>query len=98
VVVAVVVVVVVLFLVPGYRHSASKPLCTPGLDYGGLARDFFQRLSKEMFNPNYGLFMYNTPDSYMLMISPMSYVHKVHPDHFFSVFASSRAMASTVTL
>jgi E3 ubiquitin-protein ligase NEDD4 len=27
-----------------------------GLDYGGLAREWFYLLSKEMFNPFYGLF------------------------------------------
>lgn len=27
-----------------------------GLDYGGLAREWFYLLSREMFNPYYGLF------------------------------------------
>ena len=30
-----------------------------GLDYGGLAREWFYCLSKEMFNPYYGLFEYS---------------------------------------
>nr|CAH7712863.1 unnamed protein product [Callosobruchus chinensis] len=30
-----------------------------GLDYGGLAREWFYLLSKEMFNPYYGLFEYS---------------------------------------
>ena len=30
-----------------------------GLDYGGLAREWFFLLSKEMFNPYYGLFEYS---------------------------------------
>lgn len=30
-----------------------------GLDYGGVAREFFFLLSKEMFNPYYGLFEYS---------------------------------------
>lgn len=31
----------------------------PGLDYGGLTREWFFYLSKEMFNPYYGLFEYS---------------------------------------
>ena len=30
-----------------------------GLDYGGLAREWFYLLSHEMFNPYYGLFEYS---------------------------------------
>ena len=30
-----------------------------GLDYGGVSREFFYLLSKEMFNPYYGLFEYS---------------------------------------
>lgn len=30
-----------------------------GLDYGGVAREWFYMLSKEMFNPYYGLFEYS---------------------------------------
>lgn len=30
-----------------------------GLDYGGLAREWFYLISKEMFNPYYGLFEYS---------------------------------------
>lgn len=29
------------------------------LDYGGASREFFYLLSKEMFNPYYGLFEYS---------------------------------------
>ena len=29
-----------------------------GYDYGGLSREWFHLLSKEMFNPYYGLFEY----------------------------------------
>ena len=31
-----------------------------GLDYGGVAREWFYLLSKEMFNPYYGLFEYSS--------------------------------------
>jgi len=30
-----------------------------GLDYGGLAREWFYLFSHEMFNPYYGLFEYS---------------------------------------
>ena len=30
-----------------------------GLDYGGVSREWFYCLSKEMFNPYYGLFEYS---------------------------------------
>ncbi|XP_020809669.1 E3 ubiquitin-protein ligase Nedd-4 isoform X8 [Drosophila serrata] len=40
-----------------------------GLDYGGLAREWFYLLSKEMFNPYYGLFEYSAMDNYTLQIN-----------------------------
>ncbi|KZS08665.1 E3 ubiquitin-protein ligase Nedd-4 [Daphnia magna] len=43
-----------------------------GLDYGGVAREWFFLLSKEMFNPYYGLFEYSAMDNYTLQINPMS--------------------------
>ncbi|XP_014289264.1 E3 ubiquitin-protein ligase Nedd-4 isoform X1 [Halyomorpha halys] len=43
-----------------------------GLDYGGLAREWFFLLSKEMFNPYYGLFEYSAMDNYTLQINPIS--------------------------
>lgn len=43
-----------------------------GLDYGGLAREWFFLLSKEMFNPYYGLFEYSAMDNYTLQINPYS--------------------------
>uniref|UniRef100_A0A4W3GGU8 HECT-type E3 ubiquitin transferase n=1 Tax=Callorhinchus milii TaxID=7868 RepID=A0A4W3GGU8_CALMI len=43
-----------------------------GLDYGGLAREWFFLLSKEMFNPYYGLFEYSATDNYTLQINPNS--------------------------
>uniref|UniRef100_A0A182M444 E3 ubiquitin-protein ligase n=1 Tax=Anopheles culicifacies TaxID=139723 RepID=A0A182M444_9DIPT len=45
-----------------------------GLDYGGLAREWFYLLSKEMFNPYYGLFEYSAMDNYTLQINPYSEV------------------------
>ncbi|XP_066923959.1 E3 ubiquitin-protein ligase NEDD4-like isoform X2 [Clytia hemisphaerica] len=43
-----------------------------GLDYGGVAREWFYLLSKEIFNPYYGLFEYSATDNYTLQINPNS--------------------------
>uniref|UniRef100_A0A8C8LLL6 HECT-type E3 ubiquitin transferase n=1 Tax=Oncorhynchus tshawytscha TaxID=74940 RepID=A0A8C8LLL6_ONCTS len=43
-----------------------------GLDYGGMAREWFFLISKEMFNPYYGLFEYSATDNYTLQINPNS--------------------------
>ncbi|KAI6058168.1 E3 ubiquitin-protein ligase NEDD4-like isoform X4 [Aix galericulata] len=39
-----------------------------GLDYGGVAREWFFLLSKEMFNPYYGLFEYSATPFYKMML------------------------------
>lgn len=43
-----------------------------GLDYGGPSREFFFLLSRELFNPYYGLFEYSANDTYTVQVSPMS--------------------------
>ncbi|XP_065060296.1 E3 ubiquitin-protein ligase NEDD4-like isoform X2 [Rhopilema esculentum] len=43
-----------------------------GLDYGGVSREWFYLLSKEIFNPYYGLFEYSATDNYTLQINPYS--------------------------
>ncbi|XP_053355748.1 E3 ubiquitin-protein ligase NEDD4-like isoform X2 [Clarias gariepinus] len=43
-----------------------------GLDYGGVAREWFYLISKEMFNPYYGLFEYSALDNFTLQINPNS--------------------------
>ena len=43
-----------------------------GLDYGGVSREWFYLLSKEMFNPYYGFFEYSAMDNYTLQINPLS--------------------------
>lgn len=50
-----------------------------GLDYGGVSREWFYLLSKEMFNPYYGLFQYSAADNYTLQINPNSKM--CNPDH-----------------
>eukprot|EP00124_Ichthyophonus_hoferi_P004878 Ihof_evm2s600 gene=Ihof_evmTU2s600 len=49
-----------------------------GLDYGGLAREWFYLLSHSAFSPYYGLFEYAASDIYTLQINPNS---AVNPDH-----------------
>lgn len=54
-----------------------------GLDYGGVAREWFYLLSKEMFNPYYGLFEYSATDNYTLQINPYSGVcNEEHLSYF----------------
>ncbi|XP_046399673.1 E3 ubiquitin-protein ligase Nedd-4 isoform X2 [Ischnura elegans] len=54
-----------------------------GLDYGGLAREWFFLLSREMFNPYYGLFEYSAMDNYTLQINPFSGVcNEEHLSYF----------------
>ncbi|XP_019852268.1 PREDICTED: E3 ubiquitin-protein ligase NEDD4-like [Amphimedon queenslandica] len=54
-----------------------------GLDYGGLAREWFFLLSHEMFNPYYGLFEYSASDNYTLQVNPDSgMINENHLDYF----------------
>jgi len=49
------------------------------LDYGGPSREFFFLLSRELFNPYYGLFEYSANNSYTVQISPVSmFVEDAH--------------------
>lgn len=54
----------------------------PGVDYGGLSREWFFELSHEIFNPSYGLFEYSTVKNYMLQINPLSSVNPEHLSYF----------------
>ncbi|GFR91760.1 E3 ubiquitin-protein ligase HECW2, partial [Elysia marginata] len=50
-----------------------------GLDYGGPSREFFFLLSRELFNPYYGLFEYSANDTYTVQVSPSStFVENAH--------------------
>lgn len=49
-----------------------------GLDYGGVAREWLHLLSKEMLNPQYGLFQYCRDDHYTLQINPDSGINKTN--------------------
>ncbi|KAL7677376.1 hypothetical protein ACOME3_003612 [Neoechinorhynchus agilis] len=57
-----------------------------GLDYGGVAREWFHLLAKEIFNPCYGLFIYSAMDNYTLQINPFSgFVNDEHLRYFIFV-------------
>ncbi|XP_029139069.1 NEDD4-like E3 ubiquitin-protein ligase WWP2 [Protobothrops mucrosquamatus] len=49
-----------------------------GLDYGGIAREWFFLLSHEVLNPMYCLFEYAAKNNYCLQINPAS---SINPDH-----------------
>lgn len=53
-----------------------------GLDYGGVAREWLHLLSREMLNPQYGLFQYSGDDRYSLQINPDSGVNPEHLSYF----------------
>ncbi|KAI7802626.1 putative E3 ubiquitin-protein ligase NEDD4-like, partial [Triplophysa rosa] len=64
-----------------------------GLDYGGVAREWFFLISKEMFNPYYGLFEYSATDNYTLQINPNSGL--CNEDHlsYFNIIGRVAGMA-----
>jgi atrophin-1 interacting protein 5 (WW domain-containing E3 ubiquitin protein ligase 1) len=49
-----------------------------GLDFGGIAKEWFFQLSHEVLNPMYCLFQYASDNNYTLQINPASFVN---PDH-----------------
>jgi len=53
-----------------------------GLDYGGVAREWFFLLTHEFMNPMYCLFEYSGQGSYTLQINPASYVNPDHLEYF----------------
>lgn len=63
-----------------------------GLDYGGVARDWFFNVSHEVLNPMYCLFQYANDKNYSLQINPAS---SVNPDHllYFKFMGRFIAMA-----
>uniref|UniRef100_A0AC34FUV6 E3 ubiquitin-protein ligase n=1 Tax=Panagrolaimus sp. ES5 TaxID=591445 RepID=A0AC34FUV6_9BILA len=71
-----------------------------GLDYGGIAREWFFLLSHEVLNPMYCLFMYAGSSNYSLQINPASFVN---PDHlkyfeFIGRFIAMKMLNKKVTL
>lgn len=51
-----------------------------GLDYGGLAREWFSLLSREIFHPTLGMFEYSSESDYTLRINNNS---AIEPDHLY---------------
>ncbi|NXF24638.1 WWP1 ligase, partial [Rhodinocichla rosea] len=71
-----------------------------GLDYGGLAREWFFLLSHEVLNPMYCLFEYAGKSNYCLQINPAS---TINPDHlsyfcFIGRFIAMNVLQSTLSL
>ena len=69
-----------IFLLAQYRNFSANTFVLPiRLDYGGPAREFFFLLSRQVFNPYYGLFEYSANDTYTVQVSPVSlYVDNAH--------------------
>ena len=63
-----------------------------GLDYGGVAREWFFTVSHEVLNPMYCLFEYANKNNYSLQINPASYVNPDHL-HYFKFIGRFIAMA-----
>jgi hypothetical protein len=53
-----------------------------GLDYGGVSREWFLKLSREIANPNYGLFRFVTEQHTSVDINPESFVNPGHLNYF----------------
>jgi len=63
-------------------------------DYGGVSREFFHVLSKEIFNPYYGLFEYSAIDNYTLQINPNSGLVNEHHLNYYYFIGRVVGMAS----
>lgn len=65
------------------------------LDYGGVAREWFYLLSREILNPTHGLFQYTSDDnSYNLQINPDSGV--VYREHLNYLYMAGRFVGMAV--
>ncbi|EGC31458.1 hypothetical protein DICPUDRAFT_39910 [Dictyostelium purpureum] len=53
-----------------------------GLDAGGLLREWYLVLSREMFNPNYALFKTSASDNVTFQPNPESYINPDHLSYF----------------
>ena len=53
-----------------------------GVDYGGITREFFLLLSRELFDPNYCLFEHSSHNNYTLQPSRRSTIEPDHLKHF----------------
>ncbi|XP_063931607.1 uncharacterized protein LOC135143642 [Zophobas morio] len=69
------------------HDQLNKRLCVhfkgeSGLDYGGITREWFFLLSREIFSPYYGLFEYAAYDMCTLQINPHSGINPEHLKYF----------------
>ncbi len=46
----------------------------PALDAGGVAREFYEILTQQLFNPDFGLFLYSAVNQICMQINPNSYL------------------------
>lgn len=53
-----------------------------GIDAGGVTRDWFDILAKEMFNANYGLFIATVQDNSTFQPNRLSYINPDHIQYF----------------
>ncbi|EPB67745.1 HECT-domain protein, partial [Ancylostoma ceylanicum] len=53
-----------------------------GQDAGGLLREWFSVITREIFNPNYALFITAPGDMVTYMINKASYINPEHLDYF----------------
>jgi len=53
-----------------------------GQDAGGLLREWYSIITRDIFNPNYALFMTSPGDRVTYMINPSSYINHEHLDYF----------------
>jgi E3 ubiquitin-protein ligase HUWE1 len=50
----------------------------PGLDQGGLTREWFELVSRKIFDPDFGLFKTYSDENDRLEINPASGSYKLH--------------------
>eukprot|EP00092_Neocalanus_flemingeri_P022269 GFUD01024149.1.p1 GENE.GFUD01024149.1~~GFUD01024149.1.p1 ORF type:complete len:971 (+),score=234.93 GFUD01024149.1:83-2995(+) len=65
-----------------------------GLDYGGLAREWFNNLTTDIFNPYYGLFEYSATDNYTLQINSNSGICNEEHLQYFKFIGRIAGMAA----
>lgn len=53
-----------------------------GQDAGGLLREWYSVITREVFNPNYALFITAPGDRVTYMINKSSYINPEHLDYF----------------
>ena len=56
----------------------------PGIDAGGLTREWFYLVTNEIFNPDFGLWQYSSANQMCLMINPASEMS--HPNEHLTYF------------